>query len=98
MALGFLLGHDREPHAGRRMNRRRVGDGVLVGATVGLVVFLLGRPATVGLDPVMAAVFVVAGGFLAFLVAAGEWVHERTAIPYRDAALPPGWRGGRATQ
>ncbi len=69
---------------------------MVTGAIIGLGVFLLGRPATVGSDPVMAAVFVVAGAFLAFLVAAGSWVREHTAIPYRDAAPPAGWRGGRA--
>jgi hypothetical protein len=77
------------------MNRRRVGLGVLVGAALGLAVFLLGRPATVGLDPVMAATFVLFGAFLAFLVAAGPWVREHTTIPYRDEVPPPGWRGGR---
>jgi hypothetical protein len=77
------------------MDRTRVSVGVLTGAGLGFAVYALGRPVTVGADPVMAATFAAAGAFLAFLVAAGPWVREHTTIPYRDAAPPSGWRGRR---
>ena len=95
MAYGSFRGRGAEPRAHGGIDRRRVGAGMLVGALLGLGIYVLGRPVTVAADPVMATVFALAGTFVAFLVAAGSWVREHTEIPFRDVAPPAGWRGRR---